>query len=341
MLRDGQPFRPWGNLSIIISGYEGKQWAFIGCATMEDRCSCVYSVLSQSSIISNPLIFRLQSYKSHHSEEAEEKTEKNFNFYQQIGVSEESFEKFSVNDNFSHIKKRIRSFLDQVTEGNLLIDITAMPKKLIFYIIKLVKNAYQNISNVIVTYTEPAEYGDGALAENQDRWAALPGFQGPRRDPSGKKTVIAIGYEPLGLPDLAASGEFENGTVALLFPFPTPPHRVAKNWTFTRELFPNIETENIDIQRVDAANVPEVFDVLTRLGSNGETFLTLAPFGPKPISLAMALYATKHCFRKNPPSVFYTQPKVYNPDYTRGVKILNGLPSINAYCIRLNSTEVY
>jgi hypothetical protein len=41
--------------------------------------------------------------------------------------------------------------------------------------------------------------------------------------------------------------------------------------------------------------------------------LALAPFGPKPHTLGMALLAMKYDL-----AMHYTQPRVYHPDYSRG-----------------------
>ncbi len=56
----------------------------------------------------------------------------------------------------------------------------------------------------------------------------------------------------------------------------------------------------------------QVYKTLERWDQNADG-VTLAPFGPKPHSLGMALFAIKHdC------GLYNTQPKSYNPDYSRG-----------------------
>jgi hypothetical protein len=42
--------------------------------------------------------------------------------------------------------------------------------------------------------------------------------------------------------------------------------------------------------------------------------LMLAPFGPKPHSLGMILFALKH-----DRALIYSQPKSYNPDFSQGI----------------------
>jgi hypothetical protein len=72
----------------------------------------------------------------------------------------------------------------------------------------------------------------------------------------------------------------------------------------------NLRPNNIAV--IAAWDAELVYQTLARWTSDG-TSLSLAPFGPKPHTLGMALFATKHDL-----SLWYTQPKVYHPDYTRG-----------------------
>ena len=122
----------------------------------------------------------------------------------------------------------------------------------------------------------------------------------------------------------------------LLFPFPTPPDRIRRNWEFVKDLFPHPpSTQNgLQFEHVDGWNVPEVVDLLGRIGANGENHMTLAPYGPKPVSLAMALYASRFSSDENSTAVYYTQPTSYNPDYTTGVKCIRDRLAIHCYAIK-------
>lgn len=62
----------------------------------------------------------------------------------------------------------------------------------------------------------------------------------------------------------------------------------------------------------------------------------LAPYGPKPMSVGMAIYAT---MTESP--VYYTQPKIYHPDYSAGISILNGRPEIYTYCLKLGGRNLF
>lgn len=153
--------------------------------------------------------------------------------------------------------------------------------------------------------------------------------------------VVGIGYEPLGLPDLVDAGRFDEAQMNFLFPFPAQADRVARNWRFIRGVFPNPDSGRLSVTRVDGINVPEVFQALLGIGEHGEQGLILAPFGPKPVSLAMALYAAKYSQPPNQTGVYYTQPTYHNPEYSTGVRQIDGYPALNAYCVKLNGHLVY
>ena len=251
------------------------------------------------------------------------------------GVSPQVFREHQLLEPFGGIQSEIDGFLDGCVGQNLMFDISSMPKKLFFFVVKRAMQRRSQFDNIIAVYSEPESYSSEPLAENPQQWSTLPGFDGPRRLPERqmRRIVIAMGFEPLGLPDLVVQGEFAGVGTHLLFPFPTPPDRIRKNWEFARDLFPN-PTASLEFRHVDGLNVPDVFDVLSTIGAGGQTQLTLAPYGPKPISLAMALYAGRHDAGQNATAVYYTQPTAYHPQYSTGVRMIGGQAGIHCYAIK-------
>ena len=149
------------------------------------------------------------------------------------------FREHNLLDPFGVIQREVDEFLEGCAADNLMVDITSMPKKLFFFVVKRAIQRGDRFRNILATYTEPEGYSETALAENPQQWSTLPGFDGPLRLPQRRRVVIAMGFEPLGLPDLVIQGEFAGVGTHLLFPFPTPPERIRKNWQFARDLFPN------------------------------------------------------------------------------------------------------
>lgn len=74
------------------------------------------------------------------------------------------------------------------------------------------------------------------------------------------------------------------------------------------------ETVNHKIHRVGPQDMPEAFEKLLALSAGVAIPVALAPFGPKPISAAMCLYAAQTGM-----PVYYSQPKTYSVGYSSGV----------------------
>lgn len=70
-----------------------------------------------------------------------------------------------------------------------------------------------------------------------------------------------------------------------------------------------VNTDNIAV--VPVWDFEQVYLKLQRWDQDADNGLTLAPFGPKPHTLGMALFAIE-----NDCGLYYTQPKSYNPDYS-------------------------
>jgi len=124
--------------------------------------------------------------------------------------------------------------------------------------------------------------------------------------------------------------------VKLLFPFPNAPESYQLTRQFLRSVEQNLRGAATQVKHVNGMDVSDSFDHICSLSEGGGKQVLFAPYGPKPTSLAMCIYAT---LRDSP--VFYTQPRVYNPDYTHGVKSRNGESQIYAYCLRLDGHDFY
>ena len=84
------------------------------------------------------------------------------------------------------------------------------------------------------------------------------------------------------------------------------------------------------MQRVHALDTSEAFDRICDITNHGRHDSILAPYGPKPISLAIALFAIQ-----NGSPVYYTQPNYYSPEYSSGIKETYG------YWIKKDGTNLY
>ena len=66
---------------------------------------------------------------------------------------------------------------------NLIFDISSMPKKLFFFVVKSAIQRRCQFDNILAVYSEPDSYSSEPLAENPQQWSTLPGFDGPRQLP--------------------------------------------------------------------------------------------------------------------------------------------------------------
>ena len=303
---------------------------------MEDRSIVALQVSRAAVDVADQMMFSIaDSEESRFYVKSAELTRANRDVLETQGVPPDVFREHQLLEPFGAIQSTIDRFLDGCVGENLMFDISSMPKKLFFFVVKRAIQRNCRFRNILAVYSEPHSYSSAPLAENPQQWSTLPGFDGPLRlpDRGERRIAIAMGFEPLGLPDLVIQGEFSGVETYLLFPFPTPPDRIRKNWEFARDLFPH-PIPSLEYRHVDGLNVPDVFDLLCDIGAQGQTQLTLAPYGPKPISLAMALYASKYDSGPNATAVYYTQPTSYNPDYSTGVRKIGGDAAIRCYAIK-------
>ena len=178
-------------------------------------------------------------------------------------------------------------------------------------------------------------YTHEALAENFGDWAQLPLFAGRYTDEPIDLLVIGVGFEPLGLVERVETSE-SGRELRFLMPFPAPVAAFHRSWDLLRRLQEHQPAQTFQVYRVDVRDASDAFDRLVSLTEDGTRRADLAPFGPKPMSLGMCIYAAL-----TDSQVFYTQPTVYHPDYSTDVSIRDGERETYTYCIRINGKDLY
>jgi hypothetical protein len=200
----------------------------------------------------------------------------------------------------------------------LWLDISSMPKRYFFLMVKLAL-LDARVETLITTYTQPtpAGYVDAHLAEDPDDLRPLPGYASIV-DPT--TLVIAVGFESLGLPQFLSEYRDKSRRIIVFIPFPPGQPYAQRIWQAVQRL--GLKTVGPDARRVAALDAFETARQLeavlaaeqARAGAATAVSLALAPYGPKPMSLGMCLFA----INRDAP-VFYTQPKSYHPHYTSGI----------------------
>jgi hypothetical protein len=142
---------------------------------------------------------------------------------------------------------------------------------------------------------------------------ALPGYA-PPLSRQGGALVVAVGFEPLNIRSLLEVYQEEKQEIKAIMSFPPGGGSMGREWLTLRETaIGNVgEPQRRNIEVISAWDAEIVYKTLLKwnkeLGS-----LSLAPYGPKPHTLAMALFAIA-----KDAGMYYTQPKSYNPDYSFG-----------------------
>jgi len=214
------------------------------------------------------------------------------------------------------------ALLELLTDSALLrqadtvvLDISSLPKRYFCFLLKRMV-LFEPFTNIIVTYTQPAPggYTSDHLAEDPMTCDHLPGFAAPL-PPKGSTLAVALGFEVLSLRSLLEIYRDKTKETRIILSFPADVQTTRREWNTLAEMTSgdsaDVEPKNLEV--IATWDSEAVYNALLRWNEDTDG-LTLAPFGAKPHSLAMTLFAMKHdC------GLYYTQPKSYHPDYSRGV----------------------
>jgi hypothetical protein len=236
----------------------------------------------------------------------------------------------------------------QRCHDSVIVDLSAMPKRFFFPILSLLSQS-SRIKNLIATYSQPERYGK-VLAEDAQEWESLPMYGGDplSNDRTPVTLIIGVGYQPLKISEILIHPRFGFDRVKLLFPFPSIPPGFVDNWKFVARIksewsrLRNDELPSDAIIRVPTHDASIAFDQLVANTNKGRTpSAVLAPFGPKPISLAMCMLGVARHREGIATEIGYTQPHIYHPEYSTGIAKQNGDPSVTAYCLRLLGGDLF
>lgn len=223
------------------------------------------------------------------------------------------------------------------TSQNVWLDITTLPKRFFFPMMKMLLRE-GGPENLIVTYALAGSYADGNLHQDIQDPEFLPLFSPDvGHDPRTSGLVISIGFESSGVIQIIEQSDYSPITV--LFPYPAPPPAFGRNWDFVRFAKRSIADGHLKMEGISFIDVPAIFELLRMKDSDPDAGSVFAPFGPKPVSLAMCLYAAGAT--SGQPAVMYSQPKFYSPVYSSGVREDSNGPIIYGYPIVIDGENRY
>ncbi len=330
-------YQPWGHVDWTLTGVGCDAWSLLGSLSVEDRSLAVLRY--RTDVLKSIRLLAIQDPEAADNRALADKLSQRRSQAQAIvgeNLSAPDVDLLASLDTMSH---ELGVFLRDAGP-NVLLDISALPKRWFFPLTRMLLGNPE-VRNLVATYTSAQSYGE-RLAENPEQIRVIPGFYAEDGRTEHKAFIVGIGFEPLGLYSLLH--EIKPGKIQLIFPFPPGPPGYNRNWRFTREIdaLTQAEIQPLDRVHIHMYDCPQVFAALSKMTQAGEKTSALAPYGPKPISLAMCLFsiAAENSGKPRVP-VYYAQPRSYAVDYSTGVRHYNGKPDIQAYCLKLDGRSLY
>ena len=336
-------YRPSGPMRWMLEKFSAiRDWSIVGSVSSEVRSLATLSELNVLRKLGPAAFLRIEPSSGRKPNRFRLKTIKKLNTRQK--KAEKIGGKGTVCDTVDLLCREeilIRAIRDCLSRcgPNLMLDISSMPKRFFFPLIAQALRS-ENFDNILVSYSSPKSYGE-PLAEDPLPWSALPTF-GATDLPKDSKLIIGVGYQSLRLHEIV-DGVLDPDHVELLLPFPSAHPGSTKNWEFIRRIKTQLDRlQDRSIKRVPVKNTSIAFDRIVGSSNVGANPCVLAPYGPKPVSLAMCLFGIC-CQDKNiRVELGYTQPQVYSDKYSVGVAAgADGNPSIHAFCVKLNGANLY
>lgn len=324
-------YRPWGEVNWALSLSSPKRWNFVGALGTEERSLCSWHLFRSLQILESERILQINDVDSEkYRVQSQAALTARYDEFNQGGGDEAIVSVMDLMAELFQIQRVIQSILNM--GDSVVLDITSMPKRFFFPILRSL-TLNDAVQNLIMTYSSPATYANGALYEDIDGWRNLPGFGGIGTGP--ESLIVSIGFLVESL-----KGYFSNmpdhGQVKLLIPFPAPLAVLKRTW----ESVSNIEREKgnnlFDKYRVETRDMSAAFDQIDSLANNAQYPPAFAPFGPKPTSAAMCLYASQ-----KDSAVYYPQPTVYHPEYSLGIRNNDPASAVSAYWVKHEGENLY
>ncbi len=325
-------YRPWGPVDWALSLSSQKPWRFVGVIGTEERSLTSWEHMKGGGVVAGEHFAEIQDIDSDkYRERTRAALEARRARFAQLGGNAAQVERMELMAELFLVKAFARRA--EAAATSIVLDITSFPKRFFFPILRMLAEN-PSVQNLLVTYTSPASYApdDEPLYEDIEPWRVLPGFAGIVT--SETQWVVSVGFLVESL-RLQVGGD-PNAKMKLLIPFPAPLSALRRTW----ESVANLERDHNDGRfekfRVETLDMSAAFDRIRQLAGNPEKPLAFAPFGPKPTSAAMCLYAMQRGS-----SVHYPQPTVYHPEYSRGIRNNDPAAAVSAYWVKHEGENLY
>ncbi|SOC58362.1 hypothetical protein SAMN05421879_1316 [Ornithinimicrobium cerasi] len=304
---------PYGPLPWVLARLPTDEWAVIACSSSEDRGTVASRTVATHSIVGRWILRLSPAKRSEHFSTLEEISVRS--------LREGLDPALEVEVPWPWLSERLQEVVSSIEASGakrVLVDISAMPKSIFLPLIKFVLLSTV-FECVIATYTLPGKYPSRRLHRDVLPAAPIPGYLGRYVETSTdvSQAIVGCGFDTQGISTIL--GETSPKRLTLLVPFPAVPPLSTHLWASVSEL--RESHQGADIQPVSSVDVEGVLRTLSRVASE-EGVIDLVPYGPKPVSLAMGLFAIA-CERVagRSVSVTYAQPEDYAVPYSTGTRV--------------------
>ncbi len=323
-------YRPWGELEWVIGKLSQKKWDLLGCISFEDRAISTLDVLQDASLLRRNHFLKIIDPESEYKDDLDkrmESVEKEYNsLIRKVNRNLSTLDLLCFNN---EIVQFFNQFIEE-SKGNIILDVSCFPKRFFFPFIKLALSS-SLVKNFIITYSTPKSYTKKELSEDPEPWDHIPLF-GPTKfpEPTPKHAIVGVGFLPFGLSKLLKD-KYSSIPVSFFFPFPPGAPYFQRSWEFLRNIESSYRIKQEDlIRRINSLDISDVFNHIKSITNEGIEPAIFAPYGPKPMSVAIALYASIFdC------PAYYTQPKKYNPFYS------SGRSNVYSYIVKQNNKILF
>ena len=330
--------RPWGRLGWVLDHLEGEPWHLVSCHGTEERCFATLQELASRELLGSVTLIDIAEPDGHPRAE-EMATLKAAREVELADLSPEiPVERLAhrLLEPFHRIVDNTRAVA--ANHERIVLDITALPKRFFFPILKIILKT-PSVVDVLVTYTMAESYAAGDLHEDIQSPEFLPLFAPDMAADNGQRQglIVSVGFESSGVIQIIEANDYSPVTV--LFSYPAPPPFFGRNWDFLRNASKSVDPRHLTLKGTSAIDVAVVFDTLATKVADSEGVCICAPFGPKPVSLAMALFVIGPGSGQS--AITYTQPKHYSPRYSSGVLSDGRGAVIYGYPVVLGGERLY
>lgn len=306
-----EQLRPTSRLSQVLASFRDTAWDVIGALGTEQRSLFVPEcmLLPEVKCRSVRLLEVVDEHDSPFALSAAERRALHWRRFADSSVV--SRHPSPLLARASAIQRHIRSILVSCHRA-LLVDVSGLPKRYFFPLLREVV-AETDFRDIVVSYTPAAHYGKPGeqLSIDPGEFAALPTFGSEEDTSNPERVVVAAGLQFLGLLQILGTSAVQRVKIDTIIPFPTPNDQLRGVRDFVNALTSTNKHNRPRQKAISPIGMWEAYRFLTGIQ---ERRTWLLPFGPKPISVAMALAAIRHDW-----PVWYTQPRAYRPDYSYGV----------------------